>query len=318
MSEYKDTGGYFSVSREHLFNDPDFMRKPFCKFRAVMYLAGLAAFADHKITVRSGKYSSVFEIKEGQVFVQVTALARIFGWTHKTTRHFISTCNERIISGQSISSFLTYQKGTTGTIISFNENNDLEICESSKGQSIGQSISAKKGKANISLYNLYKLIIKENRIYNTKGAASQLESDSLFPSVSAVESEEGEKRIKSKLGKSSLEKIKAYTDSFEEFWKLYPRKANMSKSQTYSRWKKLIEGGDASFQEIMAGLDRYVNYCRRCQTEERFVKMATTWLNQKGWELDYTIEPSAKEKNERERKLRQMYPDYGAVIHYDP
>jgi len=73
-----------------------------------------------------------------------------------------------------------------------------------------------------------------------------------------------------------------YTDEFEEFWKVYPRKIN--KHHTYKKWKKVIE--EITHKKLLVLTIRFAEQTQRNNTEEKFIPHPSTWLNQKRF-LDY-------------------------------
>lgn len=86
--------------------------------------------------------------------------------------------------------------------------------------------------------------------------------------------------------------LKLVNDSFEEFWKLYPRKtgklrASVVYSQVLSGKEALIEGDRVSVQgtaeEILEGLKRYLQANTApvgFLVEQKYIPLASTWLNQ--------------------------------------
>lgn len=74
-----------------------------------------------------------------------------------------------------------------------------------------------------------------------------------------------------------------YSKEFEDFWKIYPRKIGKYKSaQSY---QKAINGG-TSHETIESTAGQFATSCNG--EESKFIKHATTWLNGKHWEDDYT------------------------------
>lgn len=77
-----------------------------------------------------------------------------------------------------------------------------------------------------------------------------------------------------------------FDSEFEELWKKYPKKAGkeMAKKAYIKARKDHIEK-----ETIEAGLDKYINYLKETQTEERFIKNGSTWFNQHCWNDEYRI-----------------------------
>ena len=78
----------------------------------------------------------------------------------------------------------------------------------------------------------------------------------------------------------------SYSNGFETFWKLYPRKQGGSKLSAWEKWKSkvkpLFEGEvtDALKAQIDAGM---------FSTEKKWIPHGRTWINQQRWEDE--IEP---------------------------
>lgn len=73
---------------------------------------------------------------------------------------------------------------------------------------------------------------------------------------------------------------------FEMIWKEYPRKqgkANALKSYIKARKK------GTSQEEVLLGLERYVQYITIEKVKPQYIKQGSTWFNQECWNDDYTI-----------------------------
>lgn len=74
-----------------------------------------------------------------------------------------------------------------------------------------------------------------------------------------------------------------YTDDFQKWWKIYPRKIN--KFSAAKSFKKSVKEVDVKnlikWTEVFA--EQIIG------TEERFIPHASTWLNQKRWEDHKTV-----------------------------
>lgn len=82
------------------------------------------------------------------------------------------------------------------------------------------------------------------------------------------------------------EKEQGYSQEFLEFWEIYPRRDG-SKREAFVSFTKAIKTG-VSHETITRGSREYANHVTRDGTEQKFVKHAQTWLNQRCWESDYT------------------------------
>ncbi|MBS7362492.1 MAG: hypothetical protein KIH03_01640, partial [Paludibacteraceae bacterium] len=88
----------------------------------------------------------------------------------------------------------------------------------------------------------------------------------------------------SKEKKSKVEErihIRGYSESFEEFWKLYPRKVNKSKAKEI--WMK-IKPEDELLEAIMDSVKRQSMTPAWRKDGGQYVPHATTWLRGKRWE----------------------------------
>lgn len=72
-----------------------------------------------------------------------------------------------------------------------------------------------------------------------------------------------------------------YSDSFEAFWELYPRKEN--KVTAYESWKAIGESGRAKVSDIMAGLRAQLEHGSFSEDPKRR-PYPSTWLNNARWE----------------------------------
>jgi len=72
-----------------------------------------------------------------------------------------------------------------------------------------------------------------------------------------------------------------FNDRFDEFWKVWPRKKNVSKAKARELWKK--NGCDEVADLIIAAV---INLKKTdwLEIEEKFIPHPTTYLNQKRWE----------------------------------
>lgn len=94
---------------------------------------------------------------------------------------------------------------------------------------------------------------------------------------------------KVRLGKDSIGKgnnTSTYEDEFEELWKLYPRKEGKTNSQkAYIKARK--EG--IPKETIEQGILDYCAYIRANNIEGRYIKMGSTWFNQRCWTDDHSM-----------------------------
>lgn len=75
-----------------------------------------------------------------------------------------------------------------------------------------------------------------------------------------------------------------YSTDFEEFWAVYPRKAD--KAQAYKKYKARLEDG-FSHEQLLEAAKNYANQCKRDRTEDRYIKHGKTFLGESTPFLDY-------------------------------
>lgn len=85
-------------------------------------------------------------------------------------------------------------------------------------------------------------------------------------------------------GPKSRKAISNYPTDFEEFWSIYPRKAD--KAQAYKKYKARLEDG-FSHEQMSEAARNYAEQCRRDRTEEKYIKHGKTFLGEATPFLDY-------------------------------
>ena len=73
-----------------------------------------------------------------------------------------------------------------------------------------------------------------------------------------------------------------YSAEFEQFWAAFPKARRVGKKGAYTKWVQVIRKGEATFEEIMEGLERY-----KAGWNPAYYHMPTTWLNKGLWDGDY-------------------------------
>lgn len=84
----------------------------------------------------------------------------------------------------------------------------------------------------------------------------------------------------------------AYSPEFEQFWAVFPKARRVGKKGAYAKWQQVIRKGEATFEEIMEGLERY-----KAGWNPAYYHMPTTWLNKGLWDGDY--QPRARSTMQR-------------------
>lgn len=97
-----------------------------------------------------------------------------------------------------------------------------------------------------------------------------------------------------------------YSNDFEQFWSIYPRKKD--KKKAFKSFKATIKRYDLN--TIVQGTKGYARSIERDGTEERFIKHASTFLNNDSFN-DYLHEmkqaPVVEEDDEVDAKLRKIW-----------
>ena len=91
-------------------------------------------------------------------------------------------------------------------------------------------------------------------------------------------------------------KANEYSDDFEKFWNVYPRK--VAKATAYKKWRQLVRknGGGPDVETLVKAANNYRAACHENGTEERFIMHAATFLGPgRRWE-DYLEPPSSSVK----------------------
>lgn len=107
------------------------------------------------------------------------------------------------------------------------------------------------------------------------------------------------KEIKKDIPKGISQKVcdEFSETEFEEFWSQYGRIGNKEPARkSFEKARK-----EASYATIINGLKRYQAYCRAIGAEQRYIKHAATWLNQRGWQDEYAIVTPAAQKSKHQR-----------------
>lgn len=90
-----------------------------------------------------------------------------------------------------------------------------------------------------------------------------------------------------------------YSIEFEEIWKKYPKK--QGKEQAKKAYIKARKEG-AGNNQVIEGLERYVEYIGAMGIEEKYIKNGSIWFNQHCWEDDYRTKTSGRNPiNEMQR-----------------
>lgn len=97
--------------------------------------------------------------------------------------------------------------------------------------------------------------------------------------VSKVEAKEKEKEKE-----NVKEKDNTYTCAFEQLWTAYPRKKE--KARAYKCYKARLNDG-FSEDELLLAVKRYAEECKESRTEDKYIKLASTFLSSNTPFADY-------------------------------
>lgn len=86
--------------------------------------------------------------------------------------------------------------------------------------------------------------------------------------------------ITNKISDSVLE------NEFEELWKIYPNKK--SKKDALRYYKSSRKKG-TTYEEVLNGLNAYIDYITAERIDAKYIKHGSTWFNQECWNDDYLV-----------------------------
>lgn len=87
-----------------------------------------------------------------------------------------------------------------------------------------------------------------------------------------------------RLGKVSIGKDSIYSANFTHFWEVYPKKKE--KSRAYACYKARLNDG-YSEDELLKAAQNYAQECKKEKREERYIKLAGTFLGPNTPFVDY-------------------------------
>ena len=133
-------------------------------------------------------------------------------------------------------------------------------------------------------------IDKNNTPYTPQsGELSLIDFSSASPAV--CESSIGEKKV------SSKEKSAGYSEDFERFWKVYPKR--VSKGQAWKTWEKLRKAKELPAIEELCRAVRWRKIADDWEKDDgRYIPHPSTWLNAHGWEDEACQEPPDDPRND--------------------
>lgn len=130
--------------------------------------------------------------------------------------------------------------------------------------------------------------VKPVVINSETGGYSEIKPVVTKPKTSGYEDVEPKEKVKEKVKEKDKDKYKnTYSAGFCAVWDAYPRKKE--KSSAYKCYQARLRDG-FSEDELLSAVKRYADQCRREHTEERYIKLASTFLGSNTPFLDYVRE----------------------------
>lgn len=83
-------------------------------------------------------------------------------------------------------------------------------------------------------------------------------------------------------------------EEFEQLWELYPRK-NGKKDAKKHYLAATADG--VTFEEVKAGIEAYSRYIKKTGTEQRYIKMGSSFFCQRSWADDWKVHEPAQTSN---------------------
>ena len=113
--------------------------------------------------------------------------------------------------------------------------------------------------------------------------------------------------------------INIYDDFEAEFdiiWKTYPRKEGKTNALKAYIKARSDKNKPVSFEQVQKGVERYVEYIKANNTEQKYIKHGSTWFNQHCWDDDYTISDNSSRPEGYEIIKQEPNDDGGLTYHY--
>ena len=85
--------------------------------------------------------------------------------------------------------------------------------------------------------------------------------------------------------KGSITK-ESYISEFENLWSMYPKR--QGKKKAYDSYVSARKKG-STYEEVKQGIENYIAYIEAKGTDMQYVKMGSTFFNQRAWEDDWTV-----------------------------
>lgn len=117
----------------------------------------------------------------------------------------------------------------------------------------------------------------------------ELDENNAYRRRDVDDSETQDRLGKDRIGKNNIyiqnsTPTLSISDEFEAIWTLYPR--HEGKQNALKAYQKARKDG-VSKEDVENGIRRYVEYIRNNKISSQYVKMGSTWFNQRCWNDEY-------------------------------
>jgi hypothetical protein len=153
----------------------------------------------------------------------------------------------------------------------------------------------------------YQNVVERNKINGSKGGRPKTQDNPLGYLATENNPKEPKKadsdsKSDSKSDSNNDKLIVTNNNLFETFWQKYEpiHTSKGSKKDAEKKFSKIIK--KESFDDIMAGLERYMAHCK---AKNSYTKAVSTWLNSEGWKDDYN-NAIAEDKEDKFEKLKDF------------
>lgn len=93
---------------------------------------------------------------------------------------------------------------------------------------------------------------------------------------------------------------KHFEEEFEKLWSVYPNKKGKEEARKkYISYRK----NGTSYEEVVSGLKKYIEYCKAEKIETKYIKHGSTWFNQKCWNDEYVISNNSNKKVDNQMEI---------------
>ncbi|MCX7903251.1 MAG: hypothetical protein N2486_01960 [Caloramator sp.] len=280
---------YRKIQDHYLYNE-----KPFDKMHAWLDLLLMANHQDSKVLLGN----ELIEVKRGSLITSIRKLCDRWGWSNNKVVHFLELLkNDKMIE------FKTDKKATLISIENYSIYQD--VCDTKATQKRHESDT----KATQMHTNKNDKNVKndKNDIYINNTC---VHDDS--PAEKSPEVGDGAQDDEAKAG--SPGKGEAYTQEFETFWSHYPR--HKEKKKAYRVWQTRLKEKHKPEDIIKAAIN-YAEYCKFNNLEERYIKLAATFLGPDKPFEEFINWQNSGSKVAKVNAPRNYFNSYGGQRKYD-